>query len=132
MDPRLAEAARSGNTDTLYALLRGDPYLLENIEALVPFINTPLHEVVISKQTGFAIEMMNLNPSFARKLNPDGFTLMHLTVAIQESWPKTDGLSDGCSCRRKFRRVTDAIPIIFRANNTRQKFSTGLLSVRNF
>lgn len=79
MDTKLAEAARSGNIDSLYALLRDDPYLLEKIEA-VPFIDTPLHEAVISGKTRFVMEMMNLKPSFARKLNPDGFSPLYLAV----------------------------------------------------
>ncbi|KAL1209710.1 Ankyrin repeat-containing protein BDA1 [Cardamine amara subsp. amara] len=79
MDPRLAEAARSGNSETVYALLREDPYLLENIEA-VPFIDTPLHEAVNWGESRFVMVIMNLKPSFARKLNPDGFSPLHLAV----------------------------------------------------
>ncbi|KAL1191839.1 Ankyrin repeat-containing protein BDA1 [Cardamine amara subsp. amara] len=79
MDPRLAEAARSGNSETVYALLREDPYLLENIEA-VPFIDTPLHEAVNWGESRFVMVIMNLKPSFARKLNPDAFSPLHLAV----------------------------------------------------
>ncbi|KAL1209711.1 Ankyrin repeat-containing protein BDA1 [Cardamine amara subsp. amara] len=80
---RLGEAAHSGNMDNLYALLREDPYLLENIEA-VPFIDTPLHEAVISGKTRFVMEMMNLKPSFARKLNLDGFSPLHLAIGTSQ------------------------------------------------
>ncbi|XVF75402.1 hypothetical protein PTKIN_Ptkin13bG0185400 [Pterospermum kingtungense] len=75
----LKEAARSGNIDALYQLFREDPYLLEHIDA-VPFIDTPLHTAAAAGQIDFAVEMLNLKPSCATKLNPDGFTPMHLAL----------------------------------------------------
>ncbi|XVF75403.1 hypothetical protein PTKIN_Ptkin13bG0185500 [Pterospermum kingtungense] len=75
----LKEAAQSGNIDALYQLFRYDPYLLERIDE-VPFIDTPLHTAAAAGQTDFAVEMLNLKPSFATKLNPDGFSPMHLAL----------------------------------------------------
>ncbi|XVF23816.1 hypothetical protein REPUB_Repub13aG0072100 [Reevesia pubescens] len=71
------EAAQTGNIDNLYELFGDDPHLLERIDE-VPFIDTPLHTAAAAGQVDFAVEMMNLKPSFATKLNPDGFTPMHL------------------------------------------------------
>ncbi|CAH8382495.1 unnamed protein product [Eruca vesicaria subsp. sativa] len=79
MDPRLQQAAKSGSIDELYALIDENPYILENIDA-VPFINTPLHVAAASGNTEFAMEMLNLKPSFARKLNTSGYSPLHLAV----------------------------------------------------
>nr|XP_018441851.1 PREDICTED: uncharacterized protein LOC108813717 isoform X3 [Raphanus sativus] len=79
MDPRLQQAAESGSIDGLYALIDENPYILENIDA-VPFINTPLHVAAASGNIEFAMEMMNLKPSFARKLNTSGYSPLHLSV----------------------------------------------------
>ncbi|XP_017648000.1 ankyrin repeat-containing protein BDA1-like [Gossypium arboreum] len=74
-----AQVAHSGNFDDLYELFQQDPYLLEQIDE-VPFIDTPLHIAAAAGQVDFAVEMMNLKPSFATKLNPDGFTPMHIAL----------------------------------------------------
>ncbi|KAF3570623.1 hypothetical protein F2Q69_00063370 [Brassica cretica] len=79
MDPRLQQAAKSGSIDELYALIDENPYILENIDA-VPFINTPLHVAAASVNIEFAMEMLNLKPSFARKLNTSGYSPLHLAV----------------------------------------------------
>ncbi|KAL4384370.1 hypothetical protein GQ457_15G025790 [Hibiscus cannabinus] len=44
------------------------------------FVDTPLHVSAASGNTGFAMEMMSLKPSFARKLNRDSFSLIHLAL----------------------------------------------------
>ncbi|KAK8661005.1 hypothetical protein V6N13_051907 [Hibiscus sabdariffa] len=44
------------------------------------FDNTPLHISAASGNIGFAMEMMSLKPSFARKLNQDGFPPIHLAL----------------------------------------------------
>lgn len=79
MDQRLVHAAQSGSIDALYDLIHEDPYVFENIDA-IPFVNTPLHVAAASGTTAFAMEMMNLKPSFARKLNTYGFSPMHLAL----------------------------------------------------
>ncbi|XWS66047.1 hypothetical protein CRYUN_Cryun05aG0166800 [Craigia yunnanensis] len=79
MDWTWREAAQSGNIDALYELFREDPHLLERIDE-VPFIETPLHTAAAAGQVDFAVEMMNLKPSFATKLNLDGFTPMHIAL----------------------------------------------------
>ncbi|EOY18321.1 Ankyrin repeat family protein, putative [Theobroma cacao] len=79
MDWVLREAARAGNIDALYEQFQEDPHLSDRIDA-VPFIDTPLHEAAAAGQVDFAAEMMNLKPSFASKINPDGFTPLHLAL----------------------------------------------------
>ncbi|XP_074325710.1 ankyrin repeat-containing protein BDA1-like [Apium graveolens] len=75
----LDDVAETGNVQKLYQLIRKDPFILERIDE-VPFINTPLHKAAMAGNMLFAIEMMRLKPTFARKLNPDGFTPIHLAA----------------------------------------------------
>ncbi|GMN30948.1 hypothetical protein TIFTF001_003026 [Ficus carica] len=63
----------------LYTLLREDPYLLDHIDR-IPFVDTPLHIAASVGHTRFARETMLLKPSFARKLNQDGLTPLHLAM----------------------------------------------------
>ena len=53
--------------------------LLECIDEL-PFINTPLHIAASYGNIQFALELMSLKPSFARKLDPNGFSPIHLAL----------------------------------------------------
>ncbi|KAJ0260999.1 Ankyrin repeat family protein [Hirschfeldia incana] len=86
MDQRSLEAAaKSGNIDLLYELIHEDPHVLDKIDN-VPFIATPLHVAALSGTTEFAMEMMHLKPSFARKLNADGLTPLHLAVDHGHFW----------------------------------------------
>ncbi|XP_016723815.1 ankyrin repeat-containing protein BDA1 [Gossypium hirsutum] len=79
MDWRMIEAAQTGNINVLYLLIQKDPYVLERIDH-VPFLDTPLHVAVSSGHVDFMMEMINLKPSFARKLNLAGFSPMHLAL----------------------------------------------------
>ncbi|AAF43951.1 putative ankyrin repeat-containing domain, PGG domain, ankyrin repeat-containing domain superfamily [Arabidopsis thaliana] len=79
MDPRLQHAAETGSINDFYALIEENPYILDNINA-VPFVNTPLHVAAASDNIPFAMEMLNLKPSFARKLNTSGYSPLHLAV----------------------------------------------------
>lgn len=79
MDRRLLWVADSGNVDALYALIHKDPYILQNIDVL-PFVHTPLHEASSTGKTDLALELMVLKPSFAKKLNADGFSPLHLAI----------------------------------------------------
>ncbi|XP_059451062.1 ankyrin repeat-containing protein BDA1-like [Corylus avellana] len=75
MDQTLRDASEQGNVDGLYSSIARDPKVLDNIDE-IPFVDTPLHVAAAAGQTQFAMEMMMLKPSFARKLNPNGFTLL--------------------------------------------------------
>jgi len=76
---RLKAAAEAGDIDLLYAVIQDDPYILERIDS-IPFVETPLHIAASMGHLEFAIEIMNLKPSFALKLNPQGFSPIHLAI----------------------------------------------------
>ncbi|KAJ4957940.1 hypothetical protein NE237_025051 [Protea cynaroides] len=81
MDQRLIDVAEAGDIEGLYTLLKEDPTILDKVDD-VGFINTPLHIAVIKGEARFAAEIANLKPSFARKLNEDGFSPLHIASAI--------------------------------------------------
>ncbi|PPD92645.1 hypothetical protein GOBAR_DD10404 [Gossypium barbadense] len=82
MDPSLLrDIAGTGDTDALYALIRKDPNMLEHIDQ-IPYIDTPLNIAANEGQIKFAMEIINLKPSFGRKLNQDGFSPMHLAFKM--------------------------------------------------
>ncbi|AET03520.1 putative ankyrin repeat-containing domain, PGG domain-containing protein [Medicago truncatula] len=76
---RLNAAAEAGDIDLLYTVIQDDPYILEHIDS-IPFVETPLHIAASMGHIDFAIEIMNLKPSFALKLNPQGFSPIHLAM----------------------------------------------------
>uniref|UniRef100_A0A2N9EPP4 Uncharacterized protein n=1 Tax=Fagus sylvatica TaxID=28930 RepID=A0A2N9EPP4_FAGSY len=76
---RVNNVAQHGNIDAFYNLIREDVILLQDIDEL-PFVNTPLHIAASSGHIPFALEMMGLKPSFARKPNPEGFSPIHLAL----------------------------------------------------
>ncbi|XP_058752380.1 ankyrin repeat-containing protein BDA1-like [Vicia villosa] len=76
---QLKAAAQTGDIDLLYTVIHHDPWILENIDS-IPFVETPLHIAASLGHIRFAIEIMNLKPSFALKLNPQGFSPVHLAM----------------------------------------------------
>ncbi|PNY00512.1 ankyrin repeat-containing protein [Trifolium pratense] len=76
---RLKAAAQAGNINDLYKVIQDDPSILEDID-LMPFIETPLHIAASLGHLQFATEIMRLKPSFAWKLNPQGFSPIHLAM----------------------------------------------------
>ncbi|KAK8299430.1 hypothetical protein V6Z11_D05G322800 [Gossypium hirsutum] len=68
MDEGLKRAAGSGNIDALYALIPDDGNVFKHMMEW------------ITGNTGCAMEIMNLKLSFARKLNQDGFSPIHLAL----------------------------------------------------
>ncbi|XVF83505.1 hypothetical protein PTKIN_Ptkin16aG0493900 [Pterospermum kingtungense] len=79
MDESMRRAAREGNVSDLYTLIQEDGNVLKRIDK-AEFINTPLHIATDAGCIDFAMEMMNLKPSFARKLNQQGLSPIHLAV----------------------------------------------------
>ncbi|XP_050378295.1 ankyrin repeat-containing protein BDA1-like [Argentina anserina] len=79
MDQRWKNASQSGDIDFLYRLIMEDGELLDHITS-VPFVDTPLHIAASEGHVQFAMEIMRLQPSFARKLNRDGLSPMHLAL----------------------------------------------------
>ncbi|XP_020874828.1 ankyrin repeat-containing protein BDA1-like [Arabidopsis lyrata subsp. lyrata] len=76
---RIKEAAQVGDIDRLYELIEEEPKILGYFDEL-PFCETPLHIAAERGQTHFAMELMTLKPSLALKLNPSGFSPMHLAL----------------------------------------------------
>ncbi|MBA0787389.1 hypothetical protein Gotri_025307, partial [Gossypium trilobum] len=72
-------AAQTGDINVLYELIKNDPYVLQRIDC-VPFRHTPVHVAASAGQIEFLMEMINLKPWFARKLNQDGFSPMQLAL----------------------------------------------------
>ena len=75
----MKQFAENGDINAFYQLIREDVKLLEHIDEL-PFADTPLHIAAFAGQIPFAMEMMGLKPSFARKLNQNGFSPVHLAL----------------------------------------------------
>ncbi|KAG8493240.1 hypothetical protein CXB51_010562 [Gossypium anomalum] len=92
MDERLKRAAETGNVDALYSFIHHDANVFKRIGKM-EFVDTPLHVAAVAGNTGFAMEMMNLKPSFARKLNQDGFSPIHLALLNQQTQMVIDILS---------------------------------------
>jgi ankyrin repeat protein len=79
MEQNLRDAAQQGSIDDWYSLIQEDVYILDKINE-TPFVDTPLHIAASEGHIQFAVEIMQLKPSFARKLNRDGFSPMHLAL----------------------------------------------------
>ncbi|MFQ6640421.1 hypothetical protein Gotur_015073 [Gossypium turneri] len=124
MDEGLKRAAGSGNIDALYALIRDDDNVFERIDEM-EFIDTHLHIAVVTGNTGYAKEIMNLKPSFARKLNQDGFSPIHLALLNGKPEMVIDFLFvDKNLVRLKERRQT-ALDIAVESNNF-EAFKVGM------
>ncbi|XVF82433.1 hypothetical protein PTKIN_Ptkin16aG0047500 [Pterospermum kingtungense] len=79
MDENLRRAAREGNVSDLYTLIQRDGNVLRRIDE-VEFIDTPLHIAAAAGCIDFAMEIMSLKPSFARKLNHVGLSPIHIAI----------------------------------------------------
>lgn len=80
----LYRAALEGDINCLYTVIQLNPHVLEEIDS-IPFVQTPLHvaasvENLLVEHLQFSIEIMRLKPSFAGKLNPEGYTPIHLAL----------------------------------------------------
>ncbi|KAJ7954577.1 Ankyrin repeat protein [Quillaja saponaria] len=84
MSESLTAAAQAGDISLLYTSIQEDPYILELIDD-IPFFETPLHVAASAGHTRFAVEIMRLKPSFGRKLNPNGFSPIHLALQNQHN-----------------------------------------------
>ncbi|XP_029124633.1 ankyrin repeat-containing protein BDA1-like [Cajanus cajan] len=78
-DNKLKTAAEDGDINLLYSVIEEDPQVLDHIDS-ISFVETPLHVAASFGNIGFAVEIMRLKPSFAWKLNPQGYTPMHLAM----------------------------------------------------
>jgi hypothetical protein len=81
---QLKVAAEAGNIDLLYTVIQDDPSVLENIDSK-QFVKTPLHIAALRWHLRFAAEIMNLKPSFALKLNQQGFRHLALSTLLYKT-----------------------------------------------
>lgn len=84
MDEVLRRVSQSGNIEVLYALIKDDSDVLRRIDQM-DFVDTPLHIAAAAGHTDFAMEMMNLKPSFAKKLNQEGFSPIHIALQNEQT-----------------------------------------------
>ncbi|RDX95489.1 Ankyrin repeat-containing protein BDA1, partial [Mucuna pruriens] len=78
-DEKLKVAAQEGDINLLYTVIQEDAHVLDHMDSK-PFAETPLHTAACFGQVGFATEITRLKPSFAWKLNEQGFTPIHLAM----------------------------------------------------
>ncbi|XP_017985252.1 PREDICTED: ankyrin repeat-containing protein At5g02620-like [Theobroma cacao] len=83
---RLRRAAEAGDIDELYNSIGEDADVLRRYDD-VEFADTPLHVAAERGHADFAIAIMYLKPSFARKLNQGVFSPIHL--ALQQGHTST-------------------------------------------
>ncbi|KAI7989851.1 Ankyrin repeat-containing protein BDA1 [Camellia lanceoleosa] len=84
MDERLIGATQTGDVETLYNLIQGDPFVLDKIDQ-VPFVDTPLHVAISANQTHFVKEIASLKPSFVVKQNQYGYSAIHLASMVGQA-----------------------------------------------
>ncbi|KAH0666989.1 hypothetical protein KY285_028195 [Solanum tuberosum] len=83
MGEEMKRAAQIGDIDAFYKIIEDNPSILKQIDAL-EFVETPLHTAASFGQTDFAIEMLSLMPSFGRKLDPRGYSPLHLALSNEQ------------------------------------------------
>ncbi|XVF33658.1 hypothetical protein REPUB_Repub17cG0186900 [Reevesia pubescens] len=79
MEPRLFEAARSGDISAFHSLLEEDPFLLDRVA--LNSVDNPLHISALTGQTEITKEIVSRKPALARELNENGFSPMHVASA---------------------------------------------------
>ncbi|KAF8031680.1 hypothetical protein BT93_D0792 [Corymbia citriodora subsp. variegata] len=81
-ESQLQQAIANDDVDELHKLIGDEQQLLDRLSK-DPFPNTPLHLAVAAGKTQVAMEIAILKPSFARKLNSDGWSPMHLALQYE-------------------------------------------------
>ncbi|EOY18332.1 Uncharacterized protein TCM_042935 [Theobroma cacao] len=79
MDECLRKAAQKGDIVEIYASIQRDGDIFRHIGEM-EFVDTPLHIAAPRGWIDLAMEIMIFKPSFAKKLNPKGFTPIHLAM----------------------------------------------------
>ncbi|KAJ6757141.1 ANKYRIN REPEAT-CONTAINING PROTEIN ITN1-LIKE [Salix koriyanagi] len=79
MDPRLFNAAFTGDVNVLLGLIQEDPLILHTVT--VTTSNTPLHVAALLGHAEFAMVAMQNYPGLADELNQQGFSPIHLASA---------------------------------------------------
>ena len=79
MDLRLKKATQDRDISALYDRIQEDPDILDTIDNN-GFADTPFHTAATTGHIEFTMEIVNLKPSFARKLNQNGLSPMPLAL----------------------------------------------------
>ncbi|KAM6557342.1 hypothetical protein CsatB_004361 [Cannabis sativa] len=80
MDKKLIKAAEEGDINVLYSVIGECSQVLQSFDEELLFIDNPLHIAAFEGHIHFAMEIMRLKPSLARKLNQDQFSPLHLAL----------------------------------------------------
>ncbi|TYG70705.1 hypothetical protein ES288_D05G335000v1 [Gossypium darwinii] len=76
---KLMVAAERGEIGMLYQLIEEDGNVLHRMDKM-DVVNTPLHMASSKGYIDFAMEMMYLKPSLAKKLNKEGLSPVHVAL----------------------------------------------------
>ncbi|XP_030440150.2 ankyrin repeat-containing protein BDA1-like [Syzygium oleosum] len=79
MDPRLHQVIEHDDVDELHRLIVEDQKFLDRVSE-DPFPNTLLHIAAAAGKIQVAMEVAILKPEFARKLDPEGYSPIHLAL----------------------------------------------------
>ncbi|KAB5529272.1 hypothetical protein DKX38_019353 [Salix brachista] len=79
MDPKLFNAAFTGDVNVLLGLIQEDPLILHTVT--VTTSNTPLHVAALLGHAEFAMVAMQNHPGLVDELNQQGFSPIHLASA---------------------------------------------------
>ncbi|KAF8031642.1 hypothetical protein BT93_D0757 [Corymbia citriodora subsp. variegata] len=82
-ESRLHQAIEHDDVDELHNLIVEEPELLDRVSKH-PFPNTPLHIAAAAGKIDVTMELAILKPSFTRKLNPEGYSSMHLALQHEQ------------------------------------------------
>ncbi|KAJ1411235.1 Ankyrin repeat-containing domain [Sesbania bispinosa] len=79
---RLRATTVQGDID-LYTVIQEDPYVLEHVDS-IPFVETLLHVAALYGHIQFVIEVAWLKPSYAVKLNLQGWSTIHIALMLDQ------------------------------------------------
>ncbi|KAL3742352.1 hypothetical protein ACJRO7_017772 [Eucalyptus globulus] len=82
-ESQLHQAIANDDVDELHHLIVEEQKLLDRVSE-DPFPNTPLHLDAAAGKTQVAMEVATLRPEFAWKLNPEGYSPMHLALQHEQ------------------------------------------------
>ncbi|XP_010549858.1 PREDICTED: ankyrin repeat-containing protein At2g01680-like [Tarenaya hassleriana] len=83
---RYMSIAQEGDVDKFHALVAADKNVPDALDGFDRGLyDTPMHAAAQCGHTYLALEIMNIKPSFARKLNASGFSPMHLALQNNHS-----------------------------------------------
>ncbi|KAL3742350.1 hypothetical protein ACJRO7_017770 [Eucalyptus globulus] len=82
-ESQLHQAIANDDVDELHNLIVEERVPLDRVSK-DPFLNTPLHFAAAAGKTQVTMELATLSPPFARMLNPEGYSPMHLALQHEQ------------------------------------------------